>query len=180
MTFYQLAASACIGLAVAACGGRDDDTTGAGATTPVTVASPLVQLENSGALPRLDRSASLAGPDANNNGVRDDIDDYINTKFTDPKQRAAVLQDARTMQKAVLVDPTNKEASKAVSLEMMAAVNCVSSRFPDGQGLESASAIGAKIEAITTNTKPRLKAYLAFNKSQDGTAISLPTGDTCE
>jgi len=35
-------------------------------------------LEQSGLIPVLDRSADLAGPDLDNNGIRDDIDAYIN------------------------------------------------------------------------------------------------------
>lgn len=182
----QLLGTAALGVALAACGGHDhndasanSDTTSTTTTATATV-GPIAQLEKSGALPKLDRSASLAGPDADGNGVRDDIDAYINGKFSDLKQRKAVLQDARAMQKAVLVDATNKEATKAVSLEIFASVNCMFSAFPDGEGQVSPIAIGGKIEAITANTKTRLKAYLAYNKSRDGTASTMPQGDTCE
>ena len=37
-----------------------------------------------------------------------------------------------------------------------------------------------ELEGVTTNTKARLLAYLAYNKALDGTSSSLPVGDTCE
>ncbi|EGF29985.1 hypothetical protein IMCC9480_3139 [Oxalobacteraceae bacterium IMCC9480] len=91
-----------------------------------------------------------------------------------------MLQAARAMQKSVLVDATNKDATKAVSLQIDAALDCVSSVFRQADNLAASSKVSEKIEAITANTKQRLVAYLAYNKSQDGTTSSLARGDTCE
>lgn len=108
------------------------------------------------------------------------MDAWIKSKLTDPKQVAAAIQSAKAMQKAILVDVVNKVAIKLVFQGMMNSVNCLSSRFPhDGSNLSS-SAIGQKIESLMTNTKPRLKAYLAFSKALDGFVARLPTGETCD
>ncbi|WPX33714.1 hypothetical protein RHM62_07815 [Actimicrobium sp. CCC2.4] len=179
--FIRLLGCTAMAVTLAACGGRDNnDAPAQSQAAPPTAEAAIAQLENSGAIPKLDRSASLAGPDADGNGVRDDIDAYINGKFTDGKQRKAVLQDARAMQKAVLVDATDKVAAKTVSLRLMDSTSCLFSVFPDGAGLTSPESVSRKIEAITSNTKSRLKAYLAYNKSLDGSVGSLPIGDTCE
>lgn len=36
------------------------------------------------------------------------------------------------------------------------------------------------LEAMTTNTKKRLLAYLAYNKARSGTVSTMPKGDTCD
>src|SRR5690606_37178328 len=42
-----------------------------------TLKQQLDDLERRGELPALDRSSDIAGPDADHNGIRDDIDAYI-------------------------------------------------------------------------------------------------------
>ena len=46
----------------------------------------IAKLEKSGQVPTLDRTSSLLGIDANNNGVRDDIEAYINSLGFTPAQ----------------------------------------------------------------------------------------------
>lgn len=154
--------------------------------SPVTPSQPLspaaaaiAALEANGTIPKLDRSDSLAGPDLDGNGVRDDVDAWIKSKLTDPKQIAAAMQSAKAMQKAILVDLTNKVATRAVMALNDRATYCMLSVFP-----ASANPAGydfdSKIESLTTNTKPRLRAYLAYNKALDGTTSSAPTSSTCD
>jgi hypothetical protein len=138
-------------------------------------------LEKSGKLPKLDRSSDIAGPDANGNGVRDDIEEYIVKNYTNEKERKAVMQDARAMQASLLVDVSDILAIKKVGLQMSRSVNCLFSIFnAEGDLKQNPHAISRQVEAITTNTKPRLKAYLAYNHALDGTTWLLPEGDTCE
>jgi hypothetical protein len=142
-------------------------------------AAAIAALEANGTIPKLDRSDSLTGPDLDGNGVRDDVDAWIKSKLTDPKQIAAAMQSAKAMQKAILVDLTNKVATRAVMALNDRATYCMLSVFP-----ASANAAGydfdSKIESLTTNTKPRLRAYLAYNKALDGTTSSAPTSSTCD
>lgn len=137
-------------------------------------------LETSDFIPELDRLDSLAGLDANKNGVRDDIDVYIQITFKTALQRLAVSQAARALQSAVLVDATDANAALAVSQHIAKSINCMSSRFSDNQGSLSPGAVWRRLEAITVNTKIRITAYLAYDKSQVGYTTSLPKGDTCE
>jgi hypothetical protein len=130
-------------------------------------------------LPTLDRSASLAGPDVDRNGVRDDVDAYIKKNYTDPKEVAAVMQMAKGMQAAVLVDPKDKAATTLVSDNLDRGIQCAIDSFVDHA---KASQAMRAIEAITPNTKRRLLAYLAYNHSQDGTVSEdfLPGTNTCD
>ena len=164
-----------------ACGGKtSSDHPGSGVTLSPTPTQALIKLETTGTIPTLDRSDTLAGPDTNNNGVRDDIDAYIQNTFQDPLERAAVTQSARSMQSAIVVDASDPDATQAVSRSMTRSVHCMFSRFSGNQGERSPMAIDDKIEAMTANTKARMKAYLAYNQSRNGTTSSIPTGDTCD
>lgn len=175
-TLVVLSVLAPLTLAVAACSNSSDPPS----APPPTPSEQLAQLEMDGKLPTLDRSTSIAGPDTDKNGVRDDVDAWLARRFTDTAQRAAATQMARAVQEAVLADGTSPTESKRLSQHLSNALNCMFARFSDIDGTQAPAALSQEIEAVTTNTKARLLAYLAYNKSRDGTASSLPKGDTCE
>lgn len=119
-----------------ACGGGKSATSAAG--TPPDVTQPpatpetrtmkqqLAELERTGVLPQLDRSADIAGPDADHNGIRDDIDAYIAAlPVSDPVKKAA-RQVARVQQKALLIDLKDRPALKALADASMASTACMS------------------------------------------------------
>jgi hypothetical protein len=157
-----------VSILLSACGG--------GSSTKST--TTLSQLEASGALPVLDRSASLRGTDADSNGVRDDVDSFVTSKLSAPTERAAALQYARAVQSAVLVDSTNPSDVAAVRKGLSRATRCLYQRFwgtatdPD--------AISNSVNSVTLNTKARLLAYLAYDKSLSGRTFTLETGASCE
>lgn len=169
-------------LALSACGGGNKP--GAGATTPVpgsaapALLDQIKALEASGQLPQLDRSSSIPGPDANHNGVRDDIEAWIAALPITDKQKKAALQKARGNQKMLLVDLTDKAALQALGDEGAAGIACLADVFmpnyQDGYKLR------AKIEALTANTKERARRYLDYNRARSGSVTRLPDGNTCE
>ena len=63
---------------------------------------------------KLDRSLSLAGTDADNNGIRDDLDEYIaalvKRKNYDKKEVNALKQAARSAQSLVTMDLKSRES----------------------------------------------------------------------
>jgi len=137
------------------------------------------QLENKGIIPRLDRSAELLGPDEDNNGIRDDIDKYIRKTFKDEKQRKAVEQYARNMQKALTIEENDREAAIVLDEEDSRAYNCL--RFIYGlKNHDKYSRIVNNIHSLTLNTKARSLQYLKYDALLDGTTTSLPRGDTCD
>ncbi len=150
-------------------------------TTPEpTPQQKVAQLEASGQLPPLERLPLLGGMDANRDGVRDDIALHIEKTYSDPVQRRAAMQMARAYQAMLLVDKNDARALDEVSLQSSRAINC----FGLALGADRDPAPGTKarqeIRALTTNTKERLSAFLAYNKSRSGTVSSVPEGDTCE
>lgn len=128
----------------------------------------------------LDRTDSLTGPDLDGNGVRDDVDAWIKSKLTDPKQIAAAMQSAKVIQRAILVDKSSKVEVRAVGLALARAVHCVSILSPADGSTSILQEVDEKIESISTNTKARLKAYLEYNRARNGSATTLPSGNTCE
>jgi hypothetical protein len=155
----------------------------AGSSTPGTgaSASSLAQqieaLERKSAYPALDRSSDIAGPDVNQNGVRDDIEAWINSLNITDLQRRALMQKARALQQTLLVDPTDKVAVQRVGEALMASTNCGGDRFTP---YSEFSHLRGKIEAMTANTRERAESYMQYNKASSGSVTALPNHDTCE
>ncbi len=136
-----------------------------------------------------DRSDDVAGPDADKNGIRDDIDAYIAKQGYTPKQMAAVQQLARGFQRAVMVAASGTVAITAASPiadYLTAAGDCVFSRFPapgTAAYVTTSSNVIDTYEKITANTKLRVLSYLRYNQALDGTIGSLSQGsgeERCE
>jgi len=83
---------------------------GSTGTASPTLAQQIEALERKGGYPTLDRSSDIAGPDANKNGVRDDIEAWINTLSVTEPQRKALMQKAKALQQTLLVDLNDKVA----------------------------------------------------------------------
>ncbi len=91
------------------------------------------------------------------------------------------MQYAKATQKKLLVDTTDSLAVRAAVNEGMRGMGCLSKRLNDPtEYIRRSSVTYKEIVAITTNTKPRLLAYLAFDKALNGWVISLPTGEVCD
>ncbi len=74
----------CVLAALTACHPSVDSMSASFASSDAVAPQPalreqIAQLEKSGQIPSLDRTNTLLGIDANNNGVRDDIEAYINS-----------------------------------------------------------------------------------------------------
>jgi len=140
------------------------------------LAEQISKMEESGELPKLKRTDTLDGIDNDQNGIRDDIDAYMQKNFTDADQQNAVKQFAKSMQEFLLTNPDDREEAKAASIKNSKAISCIYLRFPADNAYE----IINDIDAITTNTKKRLLASIAVDKALDGTVISEQNGDVCD
>ena len=161
-------------LAIGGCSGSTS--TASDQTTP---ADSIGALEDSGEIPKLDRSPDAGGPDTNNDGVRDDVETYIQANYSTEPRRAAARQHAAVIRAAILVDKNDAASVKRVSIRGSRAVRCIYQQF-DGTSGQKPAEVVEKIRAVSTNTKVRLKAYLAYAKALDGTSRTRPEGDTCE
>jgi hypothetical protein len=143
-----------------------------------TLALQIKALEDSGAYPKLDRSADLKGPDQNLNGVRDDIDAWISTLPITDVQKKAATQKAEVFQKTLFVDLTDKVALQVVGDGLMASTFCLADVYEPK--MEEGFKLASKIEALTFNTKQRAMRYIQYNKARSGSVTSAPTGNTCK
>jgi hypothetical protein len=147
-------------------------------TLPPPAEPSTTQLEASGQLPQLERLPLVGGVDADNDGVRDDIADHIRKTYTDPVQYRAAMQVARAYQNQLLVDKHDHIALQAASEQMMRAIACVGRHAFSGEANRSArNRVFNELEAMTTNTKERLQAYLAYNKAQKWFGLRATGGE---
>ncbi len=160
-----------------ACGNDSDEP--AQNESALTPTQKIAKMEDSGELPKLERTNTVEGIDADKNGIRDDIDAYIKKTYVSEEQQKAVNQYAKSLQASLLVDKDNKIAVKAVTNSKARAISCISMKVPDGKSPNSDRVV-REILSITTNTKQRLLEYVALDKALDGTVISLPSGDVCD
>lgn len=146
--------------------------------TLLMVADWVPMTTASGQRLQLDHSSDIKGTDADNNGIRDDIDAWIAAQPITDEQKKAACQMARAQQATLMADLTDKAALDQLGDRTMRGVDCLADRFePDYQtGLD----LSAKIEAITANTIERAKQYNAYNRSSSGGSGRLPKGDNCE
>jgi hypothetical protein len=145
-------------------------------TSPTTVAEALQAADKSGDYPALNRDTTIAGPDTNNNGVRDDIDAYIASLPDTAPQKAALEQASAAITTAMTADATNQNALTDASRKIANASACIHARYDS----TTASSKNAEMEKLTVNTKERFTAYGNFSAAISGTSFVLPQGDGCE
>lgn len=169
-----------LAVALTGCGGGGTAGSTSGAGSSRTPQEEIALLEANGELPVLEREPTLGGIDANTNGVRDDIERHIEKKYTEPAQRKAAMQTARAYQQMLLVDKKDMAALDAASEAGSRAIVCAKSVFPGLDGAAAHYRMNTDLESMTSNTKMRLLAYLAYNKARSGTVSTMPRGDTCD
>ncbi|MDW1892442.1 chromosome partitioning protein ParA, partial [Vibrio sp. Vb1574] len=132
----------------------------------------------------LDRSDSLTGRDENKDGIRDDIEAFINALEVSEPVRDALKQNARYSQKNLYYDWSEKTEANIykamkIGFEYEKVIAC-----KDFVGIPVDDSIDTSktIRALTYNTKARTIAYLAYNHLQDGSvSTSLPAEEQyCE
>ncbi|MGI4777883.1 MAG: hypothetical protein ACRYGA_07135 [Janthinobacterium lividum] len=150
---------------------------GPGPGPALTLLQQILNLERNGTIPKLDRSKDIAGPDANANGVRDDIESWINAQLVSERQRKSLMQDARATQRTLVVDLKDEAALQKTGEGFSASFKCGGDTFSDYSVF---SRLAGKIEAMTANTKERAARYMQYNAARSGSSTTRPSGDACE
>ncbi|WP_440889483.1 chromosome partitioning protein ParA [Vibrio sp. WZ-1] len=132
----------------------------------------------------LDRSDALTGRDENKDGIRDDIEAFINALEVSEPVRSALKQNARYSQKNLYHDWSEKteaniDKAMAIGDEYDKVIAC---KDFVGIPVDDLIETSKTIRALTYNTKARTMAYLAYNHLQDGAvSTSLPAEEKyCE
>lgn len=127
-------------------------------------------------LPSLDRSASILGPDANANGIRDDIEAWIAARNDrTAEQKAAMMWYAKSLQ-AEMAAPRTPEAALGAVIAKTRAAECLSTRFSSFDDYVNTAQL---IRDYTRNTPERVREFMALDRLLGGQSWSLPNGDTC-
>ena len=115
---------------------------------------------------------TLAGIDSDNDGVRDDIERWIDvTEPTSTPLRLALAQQAKGIQSAILSNGNQQQAITAMNAESDALM-CLDGWL--GDDVKAASALSDELHSISLNTTARIAAYLTANSLSSGSAYGLP------
>jgi hypothetical protein len=161
-----------------ACSGGEDESTGTSVsnTSSSNNSSPADSTPNAKIIDNEDLTAGLKGIDANNNGIRDDIDRLISQKYSaTPQMKKAAEQKARTLQNSLEV--TDKIQARIMGNEIRRAGNCARRSIPD---IKVRMQLSKEIEALTANTKERFTAYWRGNELAGGMVFSQSDNLICD
>jgi hypothetical protein len=167
---FLFALAACSGGSSNASGGATGNTAGKGSTSSNT---RIIENE--------DLTPGLKGIDADQNGIRDDIDRLIARKYSaTPVMKKAAEQEARALQQEMEVT-TRKEAI-AAGEAISRASDCVFKVFPSStsQDLKLLLQMSQESEALTANTKERFTAYWKAAALSSGAVFSQPDEPVCD
>ena len=162
-------------LSITACGGGSKESTPQTAK-PASVKEALALVEASGASPALDRSTAVIGPDANADGIRDDVERYIASTSYPADQKAALRQLSKAMSTTLTAQPTNEASLRTATAQINDAVACIWKRYPS----DRADAAVLEMRKVTINTKERYNSYMRYNAAVAGTVVKLPKEIRCE
>jgi hypothetical protein len=141
-----------------------------------TVGQAILAAEANGIIPKLNHDNTIAGPDGDKNGIRDDIDAYIATLPYTEVQKKAVQQNARALNATLTVEKTDKTALADVSNKLVRAVVCIHDQFISEPG--RASKLSSDNEKMIVNTKIRFLEYEKYNSARSGSVTRLPDRKT--
>ncbi|EGQ7965072.1 chromosome partitioning protein ParA [Vibrio vulnificus] len=134
--------------------------------------------------PLLDRSDSLTGPDTNQDGIRDDIEAFIDALEVTEPVRNVLKQKARYSQEAISHDfESATDENERLSYKISEKYNKVLACYDYLKvSVEDSTQISRTVRALTYNTKARTLAYLAYNRLLNGTGSTLlsPEEKYCE
>ena len=126
-------------------------------------------------IPKLDRSVSLAMVIADQNAIRYDIAEHIAKKDVSLPIKRAMTQQAKALQMALLVNPSDAAAAARATKALGRGVNCLFTIDP-----ANGAALQQEMRKLVVNNNLRLNAYTKYSDSLNGSTFALPDGDTCE
>lgn len=126
-----------------------------------------------------DKTNTVLGKDLNKDGIRDDVENYINKTYSKTNQNQAAKQLARSIQRYLTVNTKNREQAKLASQYNMRAITCAYDYFPMGDTPKGTN-LASDIYVITVNTYQRSYAMDLMDNALDGSVTTLPEKDYCD
>jgi hypothetical protein len=117
-------------------------------------------------------NSDLVGQVTNDNGIRDDVNGYILTRFAnDPKKRTAAIRLAQSNQRVLEAIAENRPVTQDLITKISYAGLC----FAQNMDKKSFMKQAREITARTFNTEARFRAHDEFSKQAYG--MSVATSD---
>ena len=121
-------------------------------------------------LAQVDQNATLLGVDADNDGIRDDVQAWIEKNYGDkPEIKSAAKQYAKALQNG-LANTDDKEKSVAASLDTLTAGDCVYGTVSD---FNEATKLRQMLKLMHSNTKERIMASTKQSEHFSGNSYTL-------
>ncbi len=123
----------------------------------------------------------LLGVDSNNNGVRDDVEEYVNDTYKNPLINEAAMAHAKIIQDYLIVDTSDKAVVKAFLEKTTVVEICfryrlgyfdINNSFTQDRAIDNA--VGDIID-MTKNTRERNIAYRSVSAAASGMSFRLPS-----
>ena len=112
---------------------------------------------------------TVQGTDSDADGLRDDVQIYVYTTYSDPATRAAAIQLAKSFQ-ALLTTGSTKPNALTAAASMNLAIDCLYSRDADKFGDRV-----DEVESAVVNTGDRMRAYARAGAFLSGGSYSVST-----
>lgn len=124
------------------------------------------------------KHGDIKGPDADADGIRDDIDSFIARQTYTGPQRQAVRQLARSYQSVLTLKGDDPAAAAPLAAEITRSEICVQKQF--SSPYLAAPKLVLLYRRATTNSAERMQAFARFDNAVKGHKIPPPAGEACE
>lgn len=126
-----------------------------------------------------DLSPGIKGPDADTNGIRDDIDQLIEEKYAEtPEVKQAAQQKARALQK--FMESTTRDEALSAGEELERSAACLMRTLPGEENYKRRRVLAKEIEAWTANTRERFVKYWDSNEVVSGSIFPQAVEPVCD
>jgi hypothetical protein len=116
---------------------------------------------------------TLLGTDANGNGIRDDVEEFITQHYTDPTQQSLMLNYAASATKMLLA----KDQPAAIAAQQL--VDRTSVCGQNNFGLSQYQVERVTVQAVLLNNATRLQIYFGNQQLLDGLSFPALSSVTC-
>ena len=154
--------------------------TGCSSLLNPSIQNSLKEVRKSNFLKNEDKTKTIGGIDANSNGVRDDIEGYINLKYgNNPEFVSVYMQYAKALRRKLTLASDDREVyrreSHKVSRQMVCASKIDYELEPEKMYQDTMI-----IYALSVNTKQRMAESNRISSLVSGMAFTLPTVEHCK
>lgn len=140
---------------------------------PISLRNSIIKVEDQSGRPGVrskDFTETVLGIDSDRNGIRDDIQNYIEQSYKDPAQRQAMLQYTRAAE--LLYFSETFDVVKRSWPEYARSSACLRQAFGRDKWTKEAGEITAQL----LNTPPRIEVYITYNRLAAGHIYDLYGG----